>query len=146
MTLKNDTPIEVTAERPWKMTPESGVVTLLPDLDGSAVVERLTFSMIDSSGGTRVMLDCYVVRTSRLGKEYVKPANNAPGLEKLQAMLDSVGHHHHRSTDRQFPLPATANFGAAHQVSYRKLGSPIIRVKRVKQPVPAQFATRAGSV
>ena len=90
MTPKNDTPIEVTAERPWKMTPESGVVTLLPDLDGSAVVERRTFSMTDSSGGTRVMLDRYMVRTSRLGKEYVKPANNAPGLEKLQAMLDSV--------------------------------------------------------
>src|SRR5437764_9169032 len=66
MTLKNDTPIEVTAERPWKMTPESGVVTLLPDLDGSAVVERRTFSMTDSSGGTRVMLDRYMVRTSRL--------------------------------------------------------------------------------
>ena len=38
MTLKNDTPIEVTAERPWKIAPEPGLITLLPDLDVSAIV------------------------------------------------------------------------------------------------------------
>jgi hypothetical protein len=109
MTLKNDTPIEVTVERPWKVTPEPGVITSFAELDGPAIVERLTFSLTDSSGGTRVTLDRYIVRTSRLGKEYVKPANNAPGVEKLQAILDAVAPSLGTTTTIDLPIAHSQN-------------------------------------
>lgn len=90
MTLKSHTPIEVTVERPWEITAAKGITAPLVDLDGTSRTERLTFSMADSGSGTRIVLDRYMVRTSRPGKEYVSPANDAPGLEKLQTILDAV--------------------------------------------------------
>jgi hypothetical protein len=62
----------------------------LSNLEGASKTERLVFSMSDGGSGTRVVLDRYMVRTSRGGKEYVTPANYAPDAEKLQDILDSV--------------------------------------------------------
>ena len=90
MTLKHDTPIEVTVERPWDVNSRSAIVGPLANLDGSSLIERLTFSIADSGGGTRVVLDRYMVRVSKQGKEYISLANNSPGTEKLQDILDSV--------------------------------------------------------
>jgi hypothetical protein len=89
LTLKNDTAIEVTMERPWETKARGDLLPPLANLEGASV-ERLVFSMTDSGSGTRVVLDRYLVRTSRVGREFVTPANFVPDAEKLQDILDSV--------------------------------------------------------
>jgi hypothetical protein len=107
MTFKNDTAIEVTVERPWETSTRSDVMPPLANLEGTPTAERLVFSVSDSGIGTRVVLDRYMVRTSRVGKEYVTPANNAPDAENLQNILDSIAPSL-GSTNQAIDLPAVS--------------------------------------
>jgi hypothetical protein len=115
MTLKHETPIEVTLERPWQVNAGPNVVASLASLDGSSQLERFTFSVADSGGGTRIVLDRYMVRVSRQGKEYVSLANDAPGAEKLQGILDSVAPS--LESSQTIDLPAVSSHNPPPRIS-----------------------------
>ncbi len=84
--LKNDTPYQITFEQPWG---GSLVSQAVGDAMIGASLERLTFSVAEISGSTRVVLDRYMVR-QRYGREEVSPANTYLGTESLQGILDSM--------------------------------------------------------
>lgn len=88
--LKNDTAYQITFERPWGGAAGSAIVGALISTDAGPVVERLTFSIADTGDGTRVVLDRYMVKSGRFGREDVSPANNGLGLDPLQTVLDGI--------------------------------------------------------
>jgi len=88
--LKSDSAYQLTFERPWGGQVGAALVGTLVSTDGSAAVERLTFSIADVGGSTRIVAERYMVKIGSFGREVVNPANNGLGLEPLQSVLESV--------------------------------------------------------
>lgn len=91
MKMRGDTAYTATFERPWGGTAGSHLVGTMLSSDLSPAIERMTFSFAEAGSGTRVVLDRYMVRAGRYGKEQITLANGAaPGLEPVQATLDQI--------------------------------------------------------
>jgi hypothetical protein len=89
--MRGDTAYQVTFERPWGNQVGAAIVGALISTDASSVVERLTFSIAEAGNGTRIVLDRYMVKVGKFGREDVSLANGpAPGLDRLQATLDEM--------------------------------------------------------
>ena len=54
-------------------------------------VERVSFAIAETSGGTRVVADRKLVSNAGSGFERSTSANNAPGTKDLQLVLDEIG-------------------------------------------------------
>lgn len=93
MKLRNDTPYQLTFERPWGGAVQSAVVGALLSTNAAGATERLSFSITETGGGTRIVLDRYMVKVGSFGREDATLANGpAPGLEPVQATLDRMAH------------------------------------------------------
>ena len=90
MRLKTDTAYSMTFERPWPNKAAAAAIAILVTSDISEPVERVSVSISDAPGGTRIVADRYMVKYAGTGREQVNPANNAPGLESLQNTLNSL--------------------------------------------------------
>lgn len=91
MKLRSDTTYQLTFERPWGGAVQSALVGALISTNAGNVTERLSFSIAEANGGTRVVLDRYMVKVGSFGREDVTLANGpAPGLEPVQATLDQM--------------------------------------------------------
>ncbi len=87
--LKSDSAYQLTFERPWGQ--HGAVIGALLSADGSGAIERLTFSITDSGGGSRVVLDRSMVLIRGFGREDATPAGpNPPGMEPSQEVLEKA--------------------------------------------------------
>lgn len=88
--IRNDTAYQIITERKWGGHAGAALAGALITNDASDVIERLSFSIAEANGGTRVVLDRYMVRYPGTGRESVTPANGTVYLDNLQATLDAI--------------------------------------------------------
>jgi hypothetical protein len=88
--LKSDSAYLLVFERKWGNAIASSIIGVVRNSDGSDTMENLNFSIADVGTGTRVVLDRYMVKIGGFGRESTTQANNAIGLDSLQATLDQM--------------------------------------------------------
>jgi hypothetical protein len=88
--IKSDSPYQIVTERQMGGIGGAAVLGALLTSDASDVIERFSFSIAEAGGGTRIVLDRYMVKYPGTGRESAIQNNKSIAADNLQATLDSL--------------------------------------------------------